>query len=92
MVSLTKPTLQIRLLGECSFLYGNEAVTGVQTRRLQSLLAYILLHREQRLSRRHLAFHFWPDSSEKQAFTNLRRQLHTFAQGTARTSTFRKDR
>ncbi len=36
--------------------------------RLQLLLAYVTLHRNLTLSRQHMAFLFWPDSSEKQAF------------------------
>jgi DNA-binding SARP family transcriptional activator len=40
------------------------------------LLAYLLLHREASVSRRKLAFLFWPDSSEGQARTNLRHLIH----------------
>lgn len=43
--------------------------------RLQSLLAYLLLHRFTPQARQHVAFTFWPDSSEAQALTNLRKQL-----------------
>jgi len=43
---------------------------------MQSLLAYLVLHRHAPQSRQQLAFHFWPDSEESQARTNLRRELH----------------
>ncbi|MBV7340018.1 hypothetical protein KFU94_69790 [Chloroflexi bacterium TSY] len=52
--------LQIRLLGEFAFFYQKQAVPGVQTKRLQSLLAYLLLHTEQKIARRQLSFLFWP--------------------------------
>src|SRR5260370_1310896 len=40
--------------------------------RLQSLLAYLVLHRTAPQARSHLAFLLWPDSSEAQAHSNLR--------------------
>jgi DNA-binding SARP family transcriptional activator len=50
-------------------------VTEVNTPRLQALLAYLLLHREAPQSRSHVAFQFWPDSTESQALSNLRTLL-----------------
>ena len=44
--------------------------------RAESLLAYLLLHREAPQTRQRLAFLLWPDSSEPQARTNLRHLLH----------------
>jgi hypothetical protein len=40
--------------------------------RAESLLAYLLLHRDAAQPRQRLAFLLWPDSSEPQARTNLR--------------------
>ena len=74
------PTLHIRLLGEFSLTYGSEVIRSVGTLRLQSLLAHLVLHRSAPESRRHLAFTLWPDSSESQARTNLRRELHNLRQ------------
>jgi DNA-binding SARP family transcriptional activator len=68
--------LHIRLLGEFSLAYGDAPLTTVNTLRLQSLLAYLLLHQNAPQSRQHLAFLLWPDSSEYQARTNLRHVLH----------------
>ncbi|MGD2146624.1 MAG: AAA family ATPase [Anaerolineae bacterium] len=65
-------TLHIKLLGDFRLAYGDEPVVGFDTPRLQSLLAYLLLHREAPQSRHRLAFLFWPDSPESQALTNLR--------------------
>lgn len=68
--------LEIRFLGECQFTYNDKILTGLQTKRLRSLLGFLLLHSGQQLSNTQLAFLFWPDSSEKQARTNLRRQFY----------------
>jgi DNA-binding SARP family transcriptional activator len=72
----TDPTLHIRLLGGLSLTHGGEAVTAVHSPRLHSLLGYLLLHRDAPQLRQHLAFTFWPDSSEAQARNNLRQILH----------------
>ncbi|HEY5004969.1 MAG TPA: AAA family ATPase, partial [Ktedonobacteraceae bacterium] len=48
--------------------------------RLQSLLAYLLLHRHAPQNRSHLAFLLWPDSTEAQAHTNLRKLLYQLRQ------------
>lgn len=68
--------LHIRLLGEFTVTYGGQSVTSVNTARLQSLLTYLVLHRNAPQLRQHLAFLLWPDSSEPQARTNLRQLLH----------------
>ncbi len=67
--------LTIRLLGDFALTYDGKPITVVNTLRLQALLTYLLLHRQAPQSRRHLAFLFWPDSTEAQALTNLRKQL-----------------
>jgi DNA-binding SARP family transcriptional activator len=72
----TEPTLHIRLLGGLSLEHGGEPVTAVHSPRLHSLLGYLLLHRDTPQLRQHLAFTFWPDSSEAQARNNLRQILH----------------
>jgi DNA-binding SARP family transcriptional activator len=69
-------TLHIKLLGDFRLVYGDESVTTIDTPRLQSLLAYLLLHRDAPQSRHRLAFLFWPDSPEAQALTNLRNLLY----------------
>lgn len=72
--------LHIRLLGEFSLVYGDQPVTTLNTARLQALLAYLVLHRDASQLRYHLAFQFWPDSSEPQARTNLRHLVHRLRQ------------
>jgi len=68
--------LSIRLLGSFRLDYQGQALNTINTDRLQSLLAYLVLHRDAPVPRQHLAFLFWPDSSEAQARTNLRNLLH----------------
>jgi DNA-binding SARP family transcriptional activator len=70
------PTLHIHLSGDFRLVYGDMPLTTVNTPRLQSLLAYLALHRDAPQSRSHLAFLLWPDSTEGQARTNLRKQVH----------------
>ena len=70
------PHLQIRLLGNFSLTYGDEPVAGIHAARVQSVLAYLVLHRDAPQLRQHLAFLFWPDSTEAQARNNLRQTLH----------------
>ena len=70
------PSLHIRLLGGFSISVEDRLVTAIDAPRLQSLLAYLLLHRDRPQSRERLAFLFWPDSGEPQARTNLRQALH----------------
>lgn len=74
--SADRPTLDIQLLGDFRLVYGGDLVTDVDTPRLQSLLAYLLLHRGSPQSRHRVAFLFWPDSTEGQALTNLRNLLY----------------
>lgn len=64
--------LQLNLLGSFHLHWEDEPVREVNSPRLQALLAYLLLNRHTTLSRRQIAFQFWPDSSEPQAFANLR--------------------
>src|SRR5262245_27534596 len=64
------------MLGGLQLVYRERAITTVNTNRLQALLAYLALHTGVQHSREHLAFLFWPDSTESQARTNLRQLLH----------------
>src|SRR5713101_832461 len=77
---MTMPTLHLRLLGDFSLLYNDQQVTNLNTTRLQSLLAYLVLHRDVPQHRQHLAFLFWPDATEAQARNNLRQLLHQLRQ------------
>jgi DNA-binding SARP family transcriptional activator len=67
------PNLHIQLLGEFCLLVNDKPLTTLNKPRQQALLAYLLLHRHTPHSRQQIAFSFWPDSSEGQAYTNLRK-------------------
>ena len=69
------PDLHIYLLGDFRLGLGDEPPIAIHQARQQALLTYLLLHRHAPQSRRHLAFLLWPDSSEAQALTNLRKTL-----------------
>src|SRR5213082_3156347 len=75
-----EPTLHLRLLGDFSLLYNDQQVTSLNTTRLQSLLTYLVLHRDVPQQRQHLAFLFWPNTTEAQARNNLRQLLHLLRQ------------
>lgn len=67
--------LQIHLFGDLRILHRGEPIGVGLAPRLQSLLAYLLLHHTTPQSRKRLAFLLWPDSSDAQARTNLRKTL-----------------
>src|SRR6266496_2748143 len=69
-------TLHIQLLGDFLLISGETPVTSVDMPRLQSLLAYLVLHRAAPQPRAHLAYLMWPDSTDAQALTNLRNAVH----------------
>ncbi|RME84464.1 MAG: hypothetical protein D6775_05425 [Caldilineae bacterium] len=70
------PPLRLFLLGDFQVTYEDRAVADLHARRTQALLAYLALHPDEAIPRRRLAFLFWPDTSERQARTNLRQLLH----------------
>jgi DNA-binding SARP family transcriptional activator len=71
------PIFRIRLLGELGLRLGDSPLPPLESARAESLLAYLLLHRDAPQPRQRLAFVLWPDSTEPQARTNLRHLLHT---------------
>ncbi len=73
-------TLHMRLLGGFLLVSGGMTVIRIDIPRLQSLLAYLVLHHNAPQSRSHLAFLLWPDSTETQAHTNLRNLIHKLRQ------------
>lgn len=68
--------LRIRLLGGLRIAFDERVVATVDAPRLQSLLAYLLLHSEAPQPRGRVASLFWPESQESQSRTNLRQTLH----------------
>jgi DNA-binding SARP family transcriptional activator len=67
--------LRARLLGTMDLRLGGQRLAPLDSARAESLLAYLLLHRDAPQPRQHLAFLLWPGSTESQAHTNLRKVL-----------------
>ena len=70
------PVLRVRLLGPIDLRIGERQLPPLDSARAESLLTYLLLHRDVPQPRQRLAFLLWPDSAEGQAQTNLRKVLH----------------
>ncbi len=71
---MDSPDLGIQLLGGFRAAYRGADLT-IRSERVQSLLAYLALHRGSPQNRAHVASVFWPDSPEAQARTNLRKLM-----------------
>jgi len=67
--------LRARLLGTMDLRLGEQRLALPGSARAESLFAYLLLHQDAPQPRQHLAFLLWPDSTEGQAHTNLRKVL-----------------
>ena len=68
--------MRINLFGDLRITIAGRPVTSVNVNRMQSLIAYLVLHGETPQPRERLAFVLWPGSTESQARTNLRQLLH----------------
>ena len=73
-------TLNISLLGGLRLHWGEQAWPVPSPPRLASLLAFLLLHRQQPIPRDELAERLWPDRPAAEARANLRRHLHLLRQ------------
>jgi DNA-binding SARP family transcriptional activator len=67
--------LEVALLGE-QYIAGSSATNLARSSRSIALLGFLAIHAEAPQPRQRLAAMFWPDSTEQQARTNLRRELH----------------
>lgn len=72
----TMAKLQIQLLGNFHMAEGETAVSPLTTARLQTFFCFLLIHAKQPLPRHYIAALLWPDSTESQARTNLRKAIH----------------
>jgi DNA-binding SARP family transcriptional activator/tetratricopeptide (TPR) repeat protein len=69
--------LAIRLLGSQSVVDAATGAIATRSARSVELLAYLVLRTGVPCDRTVLAGAFWPDSTDAQALTNLRRELHS---------------
>ena len=67
--------LEVSLLGE-QYVEGSTATNLARSSRSIALLGFLAVHANAPQPRQRLAAIFWPDSTEAQARTNLRRELH----------------
>lgn len=78
------PTLHIQLLNTFHLSIEGNDTEGkpitISAQRQRALLAYLLLHRAEPQPRQQIASALWPESTEQQARTNLRRELHHLRQ------------
>lgn len=68
--------LKIKFFGGFYVLLNDQELYGLHSRRLQALFAYLVLHRGLPQFRQSLSYCFWPDTTDKQARTNLRQLVH----------------
>ncbi|GAA4877141.1 ATP-binding protein [Actinomycetospora straminea] len=71
------PVLRVRLLGRFELRLGDRVLAPLESVRAESLLAHLVLAGGAAQPRRRLAALLWPDSTDGQARTNLRKVLHT---------------
>jgi DNA-binding SARP family transcriptional activator len=74
--------LHVSLLGEQSITGGGEdgAATRTRSSRSVALVAFLVVHAGSPQPRQRIAGLFWPESTDTQALTNLRRELHQLRQ------------
>lgn len=72
--------VQVATLGRFEVRVQGQSHLFAQAPRVQSLLAYLVLHRETPKSRRFLWSLLWPDISEGRAAGNLRQLIHRLRQ------------
>jgi DNA-binding SARP family transcriptional activator len=67
--------LDISLLGE-RMIRDETGTVRTRSSRTLALVAYLVVHAGSPQTRQRIAALFWPDSTDEQALTNLRRELH----------------
>lgn len=69
------PTLEVYLFGRFCVRRNGKVLEGVDAKKVQELFCYLLLHREDSLSREALASVLWPDTTTAQSKKYLRQTL-----------------
>jgi DNA-binding SARP family transcriptional activator/tetratricopeptide (TPR) repeat protein len=68
--------LHVTLLGEQAITDDGTGSVRLRSSRTVALIAFLALHAGSPQARQRIAGLFWPDSTDAQALTNLRRELH----------------
>jgi DNA-binding SARP family transcriptional activator len=72
-----QPALRVELLGGFRVLTDGRVSARPPSARQQQLIAFLVLHAHSApIQRQRIAGSLWPESSDTQALTNLRRELH----------------
>ena len=71
--------LQVSVLGGQAIADDRAEGVRVRSSRALVLVAFLAVHAGSPQPRQRIAGLFWPDSSDAQALTNLRRELHHLA-------------
>jgi DNA-binding SARP family transcriptional activator/tetratricopeptide (TPR) repeat protein len=72
--------LHVSLLGEQTIADARTGVVRLRSSRTIALLGFVAAHAGSPQTRQRIAGLFWPDSTDAQALTNLRRELHALRQ------------
>jgi DNA-binding SARP family transcriptional activator/tetratricopeptide (TPR) repeat protein len=72
--------LHVSLLGEQAIADGRPGGMRVRSSRTVALVGFLAAHAGSPQTRQRIASAFWPDSTDAQALTNLRRELHNLRQ------------
>jgi DNA-binding SARP family transcriptional activator len=76
------PVLRVELLGGFRVLIDGRSSTHPPSARQQELITFLILFaRNAPIQRQRVAGSLWPESSDAQALTNLRRELHYLREG-----------
>jgi DNA-binding SARP family transcriptional activator len=72
--------LHVSLLGEQTILDDRGGSVRARSSRAVVLVAFLVVHAGSPQARQRIAGLFWPESTDAQALTNLRRELHHLRQ------------
>src|SRR5271156_5720723 len=72
--------LQVSLFGEQAITDDGTGQVRTRSSRTAALIGFLVTHSGSPQARQRIAGLFWPDSTEAQALTNLRRELHQLRQ------------
>jgi DNA-binding SARP family transcriptional activator len=72
--------LHVSLLGEQTISDDRAGKVGTRSARAVALVGFLVVHAGSPQTRQRIAGLFWPDSTDAQALTNLRRELHYLRQ------------
>ena len=72
--------LSVSLLGEQAIIDDASGAVRTRSSRAVALIAYLVAHAGAPQTRQRISLLFWPDSTDAQALTNLRRELHHLRQ------------